>query len=101
MKLLMFLVSLAAIVGCTAERTSPPSRADKSHSSNTETHRRDGIHPHAGHGMAEAVLMLQTKPKVVTAGVPVTLQMMIHSADGEMVRDFETIHEKKVHLIIV
>jgi hypothetical protein len=37
----------------------------------------------------------------VTVGKPANLKMMIHGADGKMIKDFTVVHEQKVHLIIV
>jgi hypothetical protein len=59
--------------------------------------------PHAGHtGQAPkaGTLMVDTDP-APKAGQPTTLKLMIHEADGTMVAVFETLHEAKVHLMIV
>lgn len=58
---------------------------------------------HGGnHGSNEAaMLMILTEPKEVQAGQPATLRLMIHDPGGAMVKDFETVHEQKIHLIIV
>lgn len=54
------------------------------------------------HGQAAASeLMIRTEPREARSEQPTTLRMMIHGADGRMVKDFETVHEAKVHLIIV
>ncbi len=52
-------------------------------------------------GPADSMLMVATEPAVVKAGESVKLKLMIHDAAGAMIRDFETVHEKKLHLIIV
>jgi hypothetical protein len=58
--------------------------------------------PHAGHhGGKGGMLMVETEPAGAKAGAPVTLKLMIHEADGTMLNEFEVVHEKKVHLIIV
>lgn len=58
--------------------------------------------PHAGHhGGKGGMLMVQTEPGEPKIGAPTTLRLMIHGADGEMISAFETVHEKKIHLIIV
>ena len=59
--------------------------------------------PHAVHNKEQGVskLMIQTDPAQVIAGKPTTLKLMIHGADGEMVKNFEVVHEQKIHLIIV
>jgi hypothetical protein len=58
---------------------------------------------HGGnHGSKEtALLLVQTEPEEVQAGQPATLRLMIHDPGGEMVKGFDTVHEQKVHLIIV
>ncbi len=58
---------------------------------------------HRGHdrGQAESMLMVRTEPAAVKAEEPVRYSLMIHDAAGAMVKDFETVHEKKLHLIIV
>jgi len=47
------------------------------------------------------MLMVRTEPADVKPGEAVKLNLMIHDAAGAMVKDFETVHEKKLHLIIV
>jgi len=58
---------------------------------------------HGGHdgGQAESVLMVRTEPAAIKAEEPVRYNLMIHDATGAMIKDFETVHEKKLHLIIV
>jgi hypothetical protein len=66
---------------------------------------RHGGHGHSRAGDAEnhvaGTLVVQTEPAAPTAGQPTALRLMIHDANGTMVKDFVTVHEKKVHLIIV
>jgi copper chaperone CopZ len=58
-------------------------------------------HNHARRGSpARATLSVQTET-TREAGVPSTLRLMLRDANGSMVRDFDVIHEEKVHLIIV
>jgi hypothetical protein len=45
--------------------------------------------------------MVTTEPAAIKPGEPVKLNLMIHDATGAMITDFETVHEKKLHLIIV
>ena len=70
---------------------------------NTKVRPNSDVDPHAGHNKEQAVpkLMVQTDPAKPVAGKPTTLKIMIHGADGEMVKSFEVVHEQKVHLIIV
>ena len=50
---------------------------------------------------ARSTLLIKTEPAEVKPGDATTLRLMIHDVRGSMVKDFETLHEKKVHLIIV
>jgi len=95
------LVVLFSLVGCTAERASPPADADHADPPGGESRDHGDSDPHGGHVMAKAMLMVRTEPGDVQVGVPVTLQMMIHDDSGAMVEEFEVIHEKKIHLIVV
>lgn len=92
MKRLILLASILAITGCGAK---PP------HKDVTRDHKTHDAH--AGHDMtaAPSMLMVDTKPTKVVPGEPTQLKLMIHAADGKMVKDFDEIHEKRLHLIIV
>src|SRR5947207_3247027 len=93
MKYLLPSMLLVFLFGCSSH----------SGSSNASGHGQHKQDPHAGHGQddAKAMLMVQTEPMTVVAGKPVTLKMMIHGADGKMLKDFAVVHEHKIHLIIV
>lgn len=93
MKQIAPIVIFAVLVGCTAHK-------EDQHSA---SHQKKGDDPHAGHGMTNtgAMLMVKTDPAEVKAGQPATLRLMIHDAEGAMIKDFETVHEKIIHLIIV
>jgi hypothetical protein len=58
---------------------------------------------HGGHdgGQGESMLMVSTEPAAIKPGEPAKLYLMIHDTTGAMVKDFETVHEKMLHLIIV
>ena len=60
---------------------------------------RHGAHAHE-HGGPDtgAQLVVGTDPADPVAGRPVTLRLMIHGADGTMVRDFDVVHDEKVQL---
>jgi hypothetical protein len=62
-------------------------------------HKEKGGDEHAGHGTA--TLMIQTDPSSVESGKPAKLKLMIHDTSGAMVKNFDIVHEEKVHLIIV
>lgn len=86
------VIVLALIAGCTAKKEAGPIEGDTKPAGD-----------HAGHNMDQAgsTLAVATEPAEVKAGQPATLRLMIHDAAGVMLKDFEVVHEKKVHLIIV
>jgi hypothetical protein len=84
--LILFAVIL---VGCNREGSHP---AD---------HKKPGGDEHAEHSGDHSMLMLQTEPSPVEVGKPTKLKLMIHDASGAMVKNFDVVHENKVHLIIV
>jgi hypothetical protein len=89
----VLLLSLAVVsVGCSSSK-SPPVDEPSQH----------GSGQHAGHGTMNesAILMVHSEPVAPSAGQKVALKLMIHQADGTMVREFDIVHEKLVHLIIV
>jgi len=57
----------------------------------------------AGHdrGEVQSALTVKTEPAAIKPGESVRYSLMIHDATGSMIKDFETVHEKKLHLIIV
>ena len=61
----------------------------------------EGHHHHAPGSPAADELIVRTTPAAPKAGEPVTLHLMVHTAAGDMVREFETVHERSVHLIAV
>jgi hypothetical protein len=90
------IVLLVLLVGCSSK----------------QEEKHPGSHPptgdsHKGHDMSKmggmaGTLMVKTDPAEVKAGQPTKLSlMMIHDAGGAMVTDFEVVHEKRIHLIIV
>src|SRR5438309_5892926 len=61
---------------------------------------------HTGHEMSKmgvmaGTLMVKTDPAEVKAGQPTRLSLMIHDAGGAMLKDFDVVHEKRIHLIVV
>lgn len=78
------------------------SRQEEKHSGG---HQKTGD-SHMGHDMSKmgsstGTLMVESDPTEVKAGQPIKLSLMIHDAGGTMVKDFEVVHEKKIHLIVV
>jgi hypothetical protein len=95
-------LTLAGFLGCSRQDQSK--QGEPGHGDHTKTapgKKTPG--EHGGHegGHADSVLMVKTEPAVIKAGEPVKLNLMIHDATGAMIKDFETVHEKKLHLIIV
>ena len=99
MKWIVPIVLFAMMVGCTSKK------ADK----NPDGHQQEPVAslvdrgPHvADHSSGmDAILVIQTEPETVHAGAAAKLRLMIHDAKGKMLTDFETVHEQKIHLIIV
>lgn len=91
MKLIVPLALFFLVIGCSSRRDGH------------DTKRHSGDAPHAAHNKEQGVskLMVQTDPAQIVAGKLTTLNLMIHGADGTMVKDFEVVHEQKIHLIIV
>jgi hypothetical protein len=86
---------LSVTLGCT-----PDHKENDMNGHNHHGHHHGGQeHGHAPRAGAE--LMVATDPADPVAGQPVTLRLMIHAADGAMVKDFQVAHEEKVHLVVV
>lgn len=94
-------LALPGFLGCSKQDQSKHGEA--SHSDHTEKTAMETPHEHSGHdsGQAKSVLMITTEPATIKPGESVKLHLMIHDANGAMITDFETVHEKKLHLIIV
>lgn len=85
----LFVSLVVAVLGCALSKTA----VAVDHSQHEADH-REMAHE-------SGMLMVETDPAKPIAGKPVTLKLMIHEADGGVVREFDTVHEKLVHLIIV
>src|SRR5258708_4450323 len=95
-------LALAGSLGCSSHEHSKHGGTSHGDHTKTDAGKTTPDH-HGGHagGHAESMLMVRTEPADVKPGEPVKLSLMIHDAAGAMVKDFETVHEKKLHLIIV
>ena len=51
-------------------------------------------------GRTAAMLMVRTEPADIAAGHPIKLNLMLHGPDRVVIKDFEIVHEKQLHLII-
>ena len=95
-------LTLAGFLGCSKHEKSKD--GEPSHGGHTTTDPgKKSPEKHGGHDDArtESVLMVTTEPAAIKPGEPVKLNLMIHDTTGGMLKDFETVHEKKLHLIIV
>ena len=94
-----------ALVGCLGcSKQEQPKQEEAIHGDHPKTvPGKQMADEHGGHkgDRAEAMLMVKTQPTVIKPGEPVKLNLMIHDGAGAVVKDFETVHEKKLHLIVV
>ena len=102
MKHLIGIVTAFITVGCTDK---PEENAMRTQNHQEHRHGASVSQPrgHASRHDPErgAELVVATEPADPVAGRAVTLRLMIHRADGMMVRDFDVTHGEKVHLVIV
>lgn len=96
MKQLIPLGIVFTTLGCTFE---PKENDVNDHGHHHGHHQGGHERPHGSPAAAE--LIVATEPAEPVAGLPVTLKLMIHAADGKMVKDFDVVHEEKVHLVVV
>jgi hypothetical protein len=95
------VVLLALLAGCSSRHEgTAPSGQVQPQSTQLAGHGGMGDHPAAGEH-ANGTLVVRTDPAEPAVGQPTTLRLMIHDANGMMVKDFAVVHEQKVHLIIV
>lgn len=93
---------MAGFLGCGKHDQSNPE--ELSHGDHTKTDpakKTPDQHGGRAGGQVESMLLVRTEPVRVKAGEPAKLNLMIHDATGAMIQDFETVHEKKLHLVIV
>ena len=100
--------------GCTAEHEDKPAAKDPaathdshgektsapndSHSSHGDSASHEKMKMNAG---IRRVLKVQTDPQEPKAGSPVKLTLQIQGEDDTPIRQFDVVHEKLVHLIVV
>jgi hypothetical protein len=90
MKWITPAIVLALAAGCEHRHEQPTDSHEHATSSHGDHH--DHMGPHA---------MLLVAPSNAGPREPADLKLMIHDSHGAMVKEFEVVHEKKVHLIIV
>lgn len=92
MRTILFLSAFAVLYGCSSSKAPPEM-----------DHDQHGTNGHAKHEVVHgaSTLILETEPAEPKAGEAVALKLMVHDMDGAMVRDYDVIHEKLVHLILV
>lgn len=91
------LTVAAVLTGCSTNEPASISHNTQDGHAAHEQHNHDGA---AGADLA-TTLMVQVQPAEPRAGQPAVLHLMVHDAAGKMIRRFDTVHEKKAHLIIV
>jgi hypothetical protein len=89
------IVLLVLLAGCS-------SKSEEKHpGGHQQTGDSDKDHDMSKMGGMAGTLMVKTDPAEVKAGQPTKLSLMIHDAGGAMLKDFEVVHEKRIHLIVV
>jgi hypothetical protein len=99
MKWTVLIVMFAVLTGCTGKEVDHQAARHQAESLAPQVRAAPHREDHAS--TETAMLMIQTEPEVVQAGEPATIRLMIHDSAGAVVKDFETLHEQKIHLIIV
>src|SRR6187200_1686524 len=100
MRITLVTVALATFAGCSPSHQEHSMNATHEHAQGT--HKHTSLGTHEGHpSVGESELIVSTQPRNPRIGEKIALGLMIHSADGRMQNDFETVHEHKVHLMIV
>lgn len=91
--LCQIVLSVAVVSGCNGEST-PLAKTPANHSEHdAHASTRDVEH--------ETQFIFSTIPERPRAGESVELEIMLHDAAGQMLKEFEPIHEKLAHLILV
>lgn len=90
------VLALAALLGCGDEKSKDGAPKHGDHPPKTDN-------KHAEHDgkSGKPMLIVSTEPADILPAQPAKLNLMIHDASGTMIKEFETVHEKKLHLIIV
>ena len=114
MQVWMLTGLIAFNFGCTAQHDDKQAAKDPAaiHDSHDEkTSASNDIHSSHGdsgnHGtmnmnaVTRRVLNVQSEPQEPTAGSPAELTLQIPGDDGKPIRQFDVMHEKLVHLIVV
>jgi hypothetical protein len=94
--------TVAGTLGCGKDEQAEQARTDHAHHEQQDSG-NGTTDAHGGHdgGRTNSTLMVSTDPAKVNPGELVTLHLMIHDATGAMIKEFETLHEKPLHLMIV
>jgi hypothetical protein len=94
--------ALVAVIfaGCNSSATSSKPIAPLEHHGDAKTAGKEMPQDHMQMG-APGKLTVKTEPAEIKPGEPTKLSMMVHDSSGAPVKDFDTVHEQKMHLIIV
>ncbi|MDX1927428.1 MAG: heavy-metal-associated domain-containing protein [Pirellulaceae bacterium] len=82
------------------ERKNHPSAEMENTIMRTQTHLHHGSHHNASHASSRTSLSLIGETEL-QAGQTIELQLLVKDSQGNVVKDFETIHDERVHLVIV
>jgi hypothetical protein len=86
-------VLVLVVVGCQRESAAPPAEDHSKHAM--------GHAEHGDHSAATARLTVVTEPTTPVPNAETALRLEIMDASGKRVKDFATLHDKLVHLIVV
>jgi hypothetical protein len=88
----VLLVAIVSVPGCTSQ-SNPPANSPHEHGQHAPGSQKSG--------QPAAQLVLSSTPERPRAREPALLRIMLHDASGQMLKEFEPIHTKLAHLIIV
>lgn len=78
--------------GCSSSNPEGPSKEHKEHAGESQVE----VQSHVGYK-----LILTSEASGIKTGQPTLLSYKIQNTDGEILKDFETVHEKIMHFIVV
>lgn len=82
------------------ERENHPSAEMENTDMQTQTHLHHGSHYDTNHTSSHTTLSLKGESEL-QAGQTIELQLLVKDSQGNVVKDFATIHDERVHLVIV
>ena len=97
------MLGTGMLAGCNSEasKVAPQSQQHAHREKLPESGNGHGDHGKHGNHDAAAELIVRTEPSKPEAGKTTKLTLMVHSAMGKMISEFEETHTKLAHLIVV